>query len=261
MVVARASGEDGVTPGQMVTRRVDLAMFHDSNGPRRLPPLLAVKLAPWHSDAGARGARHIYDATVLPPQVALPQSPANAQCVDVQDTTRTEIAYIVACSGAELDDLRAAARALAARRIVSGVQLLVAPASGSDAVDDEREGVMVQPGDTGATLLPSARGACAGYGSRIPEGSMYKSSTVRNFEVRMGAATTRVYSGAPNVVVAPARKMSPTAIVALRFPCSRSPARQLRCAAARSDPELPARRGRSGSLLPQLKRRLSKETR
>ncbi len=261
MVVARASGDDGVTPGQMVTCRVDLAMFHDSNGPRRQQPLLSVELAPWHSDAGARGARHSYDATVLPPQVALPHSPATAQCVDALDTTRSDIAYIGACTGAELDDLRAAARALAARRIVSWVQLLVAPASGNDAADDEREGVMVQPGDTGATLLPSARGACAGYGSCIPEGSKDNSSTVRNFEVRMGTATTRVYLGSPNVVVASGRKKSPTAIVTLRLPCSRSSARQRRCAAARTDPELPARHGRSGSLLPQLKRRLSKETR
>src|SRR5512144_3097150 len=39
-LVARAAGRRHVTPGEVVTCRVDLAMFHDSSGPRRLKPLL-----------------------------------------------------------------------------------------------------------------------------------------------------------------------------------------------------------------------------
>ena len=39
-LVARASGRDRVTPGEIVNCRVDLAMFHDSSGPRRLKPML-----------------------------------------------------------------------------------------------------------------------------------------------------------------------------------------------------------------------------
>ena len=40
-LVARAAGRARVDPGEIVTCRVDLAMFHDSSGPRRLQPLLA----------------------------------------------------------------------------------------------------------------------------------------------------------------------------------------------------------------------------
>ncbi|HZJ70092.1 MAG TPA: 3-isopropylmalate dehydratase, partial [Planctomycetota bacterium] len=40
-LVARAAGRLHVSPGEIVTCRVDLAMFHDSSGPRRLKPLLA----------------------------------------------------------------------------------------------------------------------------------------------------------------------------------------------------------------------------
>ena len=40
-LVARACGRSVVTPGEIVTCSVDLAMFHDSSGPRRLQPLLA----------------------------------------------------------------------------------------------------------------------------------------------------------------------------------------------------------------------------
>ncbi len=40
-LVARAAGRESVRPGEIVTCKVDLAMFHDSSGPRRLKPMLA----------------------------------------------------------------------------------------------------------------------------------------------------------------------------------------------------------------------------
>ena len=39
-IIARAAGRDGVTPGEIVTCEVDLAMMHDSGGPRRVKPIL-----------------------------------------------------------------------------------------------------------------------------------------------------------------------------------------------------------------------------
>jgi len=45
-LVARASGHVRPTPGEIVTCKVDLAMFHDSGGPRRLQPMLAELGAP-----------------------------------------------------------------------------------------------------------------------------------------------------------------------------------------------------------------------
>jgi 3-isopropylmalate/(R)-2-methylmalate dehydratase large subunit len=58
--------------------------------------------------------------------------------------------------------------------------------------------------EAGATVLPSACGACAGYGSTIPEGATVISSTARNFRGRMGAATAQVYLGSPYTVAASA---------------------------------------------------------
>lgn len=34
-LIARAAGKDSVRPGETVTASVDLAMMHDSSGPRR----------------------------------------------------------------------------------------------------------------------------------------------------------------------------------------------------------------------------------
>ena len=39
-IIARAAGQDAVTPGDIVTCAVDLAMMHDSGGPRRVAPIL-----------------------------------------------------------------------------------------------------------------------------------------------------------------------------------------------------------------------------
>lgn len=39
-LVARAAGRDSVRPGEIVTCKVDLAMMHDSGGPRRVKPML-----------------------------------------------------------------------------------------------------------------------------------------------------------------------------------------------------------------------------
>ena len=39
-LIARAAGREQVHAGEFVTCAVDLAMFHDSSGPRRLKPML-----------------------------------------------------------------------------------------------------------------------------------------------------------------------------------------------------------------------------
>ena len=158
----------------------------------------------WHGDDGAPGIRLDFDASTLAPQVALPHSPARVVALDRLERTRVDIAYIGACTGAKLEDLRAAARVLRGRRVAPHVQLMVAPASLRDLADARAEGVLQTLLDAGATLLPSACGACAGYGSRIPEGSTVISSTARNFQGRMGAATAQVYLGSPYTVAASA---------------------------------------------------------
>jgi 3-isopropylmalate/(R)-2-methylmalate dehydratase large subunit len=40
-LIARAAGREQVSVGEVLTCQVDLAMFHDSSGPRRLKPMLA----------------------------------------------------------------------------------------------------------------------------------------------------------------------------------------------------------------------------
>ncbi len=158
----------------------------------------------WAGDADAPAEQHGFDAAALAPQVALPHSPANSRAVTDLDATPVDVAYIGACTGAKLEDLRAAARVLAGHRVAAGVQLLVAPASRDDQAQAEREGVMDHLRAAGAQVLPTACGACAGYGGRIPDGARVISSTARNFRGRMGSATAQVWLASPYTVAASA---------------------------------------------------------
>ena len=119
--------------------------------------------------------------------------------------TPIDIAYIGACTGAKLEDLRMAARVFRGRKAASGVTLMVGPASLADQKAAEREGVMDILIGAGAQLLPNACGACAGYGQyRFDANTTAITSTARNFKGRMGSGEARIYLGSPYTVAASA---------------------------------------------------------
>ncbi|MEO6030393.1 MAG: 3-isopropylmalate dehydratase large subunit [Burkholderiaceae bacterium] len=159
----------------------------------------------WRSDPDAPLlAEHVFDAATLAPQVALPHSPSNAKPVVECAGQPIDVAYIGACNGAKLDDLRAAARVLQGRHVASGIELMVAPASLREQAVAEAEGVMQTLRDAGAQVLPMGCGACAGYGSRFKAGSRVVSTTARNFRGRMGGTDTEVFLASPFTVAASA---------------------------------------------------------
>jgi 3-isopropylmalate/(R)-2-methylmalate dehydratase large subunit len=116
---------------------------------------------------------------------------------------RPQLAYIGACTGAKLEDLRMAARVLKGRK--SAMRLLVAPASLRDQNVARNEGTLQVLLEAGAELLPNGCGICAGYGEHLlPENMVAISSTARNFKGRMGAPSSQVYLASPYTVAATA---------------------------------------------------------
>ena len=160
----------------------------------------------WHTDEGATLlADHRLDASTLAPQVAAPHSPAQSQAVGAFAGTAVDIAYVGACTGAKLDDLRMAAQVLRGQRVATGVRLMVAPASAADQAQAADEGTLGALLDAGAELLPNACGACAGYGANVfGENTVAISTTARNFKGRMGADSSQVYLASPFTVAASA---------------------------------------------------------
>jgi len=165
---------------------------------------LKTKIETWESDADAPVlAHHRFNASELAPQVAAPHSPANSKPVDAFSDVKPTLAYIGACTGAKLEDLRMASQVLKGRK--AAMRLLVAPASVRDQKLAEEEGTLQILLEAGAELLPNACGICAGYGEHVlPENMVAISSTARNFKGRMGAASSQVYLASPYTVAATA---------------------------------------------------------
>jgi 3-isopropylmalate/(R)-2-methylmalate dehydratase large subunit len=158
----------------------------------------------WNSDSDAAVlAHHRFNASELAPQVAAPHSPANTRPVDEFGDVKPTLAYIGACTGAKLEDLRMASKVLRGRK--TKMRLLVAPASLRDQKVAEEEGTLKILLDAGGELLPNACGICAGYGENtLPENMVAISSTARNFKGRMGAPSSQVYLASPYTVAATA---------------------------------------------------------
>ena len=167
-----------------------------------------VQIEGWHTDEGAEAVAHEFDAAILVPQVAAPHSPANTKSVVEFKNTPIQVAYIGACTGAKLEDLRAAAQVLRGQQLPAGVRLMVAPASLQDQAQAESEGVMQTLRQSGAEVLPTSCGACSGYGGSIPDGANVIATTARNFKGRMGSATAQVYLASPYTVAASALRGS-----------------------------------------------------
>ena len=167
-----------------------------------------VQIEGWHTDEGAEAVAYEFDAATLVPQVAAPHSPANTKSVVEFKNTPIQVAYIGACTGAKLEDLRAAAQVLRGQQLPAGVRLMVAPASLQDQAQAESEGVMQTLRQSGAEVLPTSCGACSGYGGSIPDGANVIATTARNFKGRMGSATAQVYLASPYTVAASALRGS-----------------------------------------------------
>jgi 3-isopropylmalate/(R)-2-methylmalate dehydratase large subunit len=160
----------------------------------------------WRSDVDAVvSEHHQFDAALLSPMVAAPDSPANSKPIEHYAGTAIDVAYIGACTGAKLEDLRMAARVLRGRKVAASVDFRLAPASALDQSRAAEEGVLDVLLNAGATLLPTACGICAGYGEgRFEAGQVALSTTARNFKGRMGDASSEVYLASPYTVAASA---------------------------------------------------------
>jgi 3-isopropylmalate/(R)-2-methylmalate dehydratase large subunit len=197
MTLSNMSAELGAQAGLVAPDDVTAEWLEAHGAP-------GVEFAPWYSDEGSADEEHAFDADALAPQVAAPFSPANGGAAVDFAKTQIHKAYIGACTGAKLEDLRFAAEVLRGKHVARGVRLLVAPASHADRDEAEREGVLQVLQQAGAELLPSACGVCAGYGDSFAADEVVISSTARNFKGRMGPPSTQVYLASAYTVAASA---------------------------------------------------------
>jgi len=165
-----------------------------------------VNAADWQSDADAVYAKRItVNGDTLSPQVAAPSSPENADDVENYKNVKLDQAYLGACTGAKLEDLRMAAQVLKGKKVAAGTRFLVAPSTIKMRELAAAEGTLKILEDAGATILPSGCGGCIGLGdARLAEDAVGISSTNRNFVGRAGPKSSKLYLASPYTVAASA---------------------------------------------------------
>lgn len=142
-------------------------------------------------EPGVSGPDHV--------KVMTPLAQFEAEPVPIQK------AYLLSCVNARADDLSAAARVLAGKRIADGVELYVAAASSEVEAEVRRRGDWERLAEAGATFLPPGCGPCIGLGiGLLEDGEVGISATNRNFKGRMGSREARCYLASPAVVAASA---------------------------------------------------------
>lgn len=192
---AELGGKTGIVPPDEVTQAALAAAGVDPD-----PNWRALR-----SETSSFARRIEIESASLDPIVALPHSPANGVSVTSCAGEHVDQAYIGACTGAKLSDLRMAAAVLGGRRVARGTRLLVAPASQRVYREAAAQGILAALTEAGAILLPSGCGACAGLGAGVlAEGETCIASTARNFKGRMGSPKARVFLGSPYTVAASA---------------------------------------------------------
>ena len=154
------------------------------------------------ADPDASYSREIsIELDTLFPVVACPHHVDNVRAVAELQDVQVQQALIGTCTNGRLSDLRIAADILKGRKIATGMQLLVIPASREILLQAIRDGIMETLVEAGANILSPSCGPCLGTGQGIPaDGVNVVSSANRNFLGRMGNNNASVYLASPATV-------------------------------------------------------------
>jgi 3-isopropylmalate/(R)-2-methylmalate dehydratase large subunit len=144
-----------------------------------------------------------YEIEKLEPIVAKPFSPENISAARDLQGTEVDKAYIGSCTGAKLEDLRAAAKILKDKKVKIRTEVL--PAAQSIYMKALKEGLINIFMEAGAVVGPPTCGACCGaHMGVLGKDEICISTTNRNFPGRMGHVDSKTYLASPIVVAASA---------------------------------------------------------
>lgn len=157
-----------------------------------------------HGDSDAQYSKiYEYEASEIEPIVAKPFSPENITVARELSSIPLDKAYIGSCTGAKLDDLRAAAKILKGRTVKIRTEVLPAAISIFRKAMDE--GLVKIFMDAGVMVGPPTCGACCGaHMGVLAKDEVCISTTNRNFPGRMGHVESKTYLASPLVAAASA---------------------------------------------------------
>lgn len=157
-----------------------------------------------HGDADAQYEKiYEYEGSEIEPTVAKPFSPENISVARDLSSIELDKAYIGSCTGAKLEDLRAAAKILKGRTVKIRTEVLPAAISIFRKAMDE--GLVRIFMDAGVMVGPPTCGACCGaHMGVLAKDEICISTTNRNFPGRMGHVESQTYLASPLVAAASA---------------------------------------------------------
>lgn len=145
------------------------------------------------------------DVSALAPQIACPHTVDNVKPVGEVAGTKVHQIVIGSCTNGRLDDIAAAARILAGKKVARGTRMLVFPASGRIFQEALEAGYVATLMKAGAVVMNSGCGPCLGvHEGALGDHEVALSTTNRNFKGRMGNPKSEVYLCSPEVAAASA---------------------------------------------------------
>lgn len=164
----------------------------------------ATKYNEVHGDADAQYEKiYEYEGSEMEPIVAKPFSPENTVVARDLSSVELDKSYIGSCTGAKLEDLRAAAKILKGRTVKIRTEVL--PAAMSIFRKAMDEGLLKIFMDAGVVVGPPTCGACCGaHMGVLAKDEICISTTNRNFPGRMGHVESQTYLASPLVAAASA---------------------------------------------------------
>ncbi len=169
---------------------------------------LGEEVKGFKGDADARYVKEInINLDEIFPLVAAPHHVDNVKSVSEVQGTKLNQALVGTCTNGRLEDLREAASVLKGKKIPSGFQFLVVPASKEIYMQALKEGLIQIFIEAGVNVLSASCGPCLGTGQGIPADNFTVISTAnRNFKGRMGNKNASIYLASPATVATSALK-------------------------------------------------------
>lgn len=144
------------------------------------------------------------DLAAIEPNVALPHSPDNVCKVREAGDVKVHQVLIGSCTNSSYQDLMTVASMLKGKRVHPDVSFGVVAGSRQVLRMITENGALNILIDSGARILESSCGFCAGYGQSPPSGTASVRTNNRNFQGRSGTKDAKVYLVSPEVAVATA---------------------------------------------------------
>lgn len=161
----------------------------------------------YESDPGfVYEAEYEFDLTELKPQVAVPHSVDNTRNVEAVQGIPVNQVFIGSCTGGKLQDIEAAVKLLAGKRVAAGTRLVVTMTTKEVLSKSIEKGYYQILIEAGATVTSPGCGACSGLlGGVIAAHERCVSTANRNFPGRMGGSVeAEVYLASPLTAAATA---------------------------------------------------------